>query len=383
MVAEAFHIRGNSRHAVGVDPMHVAPHETAGDGLRVGRREVAAQKDLAREAVQLCGVKSPGGCAILGQTESSLILRRDGLLPVTGQSIPPLLRPHKRPAQPLPADAADCHCHVFGPYDRFPLAATRSYSVPDAPLAAHEAMKRDVGLARTVFVQASGYDTDNRCLVAALRALGPQGRGIAVVDPDAPESLFDELHAAGVRGLRANFATLKGRYGDPATLIDALAKRVKPRGWHLQVFAESELIATLEPVLARARIDLVIDHLGLPEARAGLGQPGFQAVLRLLRTGHVWAKLSGADRISRATGRLADAVPYMQAAVDANIDRLVWGTDWPHIGFHPGTPIDNDHVLPYRPLDAGDLLDVLSTAVPDAAHRAKILAANPARLYFS
>lgn len=302
---------------------------------------------------------------------------------MTGQSIPSLLRTHKRPAQPLPANAADCHCHVFGPYDRFPLAATRSYSVPEAPLAAHEAMKRDVGLARTVFVQASGYGTDNRCLLATLRELGAPGREIAVVDPDVPERSLDEMHEAGVRGLRANFATLKGRYPDPAALLDALAGRVKRRGWHLQVFADSEQLLALEPALARARIDLVVDHVGLPDARAGLGQPGFQALLRLLRTGHVWAKLSGADRISRYTGRLADAAPYMRAAAEANIDRLVWGTDWPHIGFHAGTPVDHDEILPYRPLDAGDLLDVLSAAVPDAAQRAKILAVNPAQLYFS
>jgi 2-pyrone-4,6-dicarboxylate lactonase len=301
---------------------------------------------------------------------------------MTSQSIPPLIRRHKRPAQPLPANAADCHCHVFGPYDHFPLAATRSYNVAEAPLAVHEAMKRDVGLERTVLVQASGYDTDNRSMVAALRELGPRGRGIAVVAPDAPERVFDELHEAGVRGVRANFATMKSRYPDPAGLVQAFAPRLEPRGWHLQIFGDDALIAALEPVLASSPVDVVIDHMALPDARKGLDQPGFQALLRLLRRGHVWAKLAGADRVTRHTGRLLDAVPFMQALAGANIERLVWGTDWPHIGFHGGAAVHHDGILPYRPLDAGELLDVLATAIPDAQARAKILALNPAHLYW-
>jgi predicted TIM-barrel fold metal-dependent hydrolase len=245
-------------------------------------------------------------------------------------------------------------------------------------------MKRDVGLTRTVLVQAGGHGTDNRAMLAALVELGPRGRGVAVVEPDASDETLTELHLAGVRGLRVNFVTLKSRYGgDPAEVIAAFARRVKPRGWHLQVFAENEAIAALEPALAASEIDIVIDHMGLPNAAHGLGQPGFRALLRLVRTGHVWVKLAGADRVTRPSGRLLDALPFMRALADANIDRLVWGTDWPHIGFHAGTAVQHGDLLPYRPLDAGELLDILAAAIPDAPSRTKVLAANPARLYFS
>jgi 2-pyrone-4,6-dicarboxylate lactonase len=296
----------------------------------------------------------------------------------------PFTRRHKKPLLPLPADAADCHCHVFGPFGRFPLAAERSYNVPEAPLSAHEAMKRDVGLARTVLVQGGGHGTDNRAMLAGLAQLGQRGRGIAVVELDASDQALDELHKAGVRGLRVNFVTLKGRYrGDPAEIIDAFAKLARPRAWHIQVFADNVTIQSLESAFANAKIDIVVDHMGLPDARTGVEQPGFQALLRLLRTGHIWVKLAGADRITRSTGRLSDAVPFMRALAETNIDRLVWGTDWPHIGFHAGTAIAHQDVLPYRPLDAGELLDVLSTAIPDLAAREKVLSTNPARLYFS
>jgi len=297
-------------------------------------------------------------------------------------SITSLLRPHKRPGQPLPANSADCHMHVFGPFDRYPLAAARSYNVDEAPLAAHEAMKRDVGLTRTVLVQASGYGTDNRSLVAALDQLGPRGRGVVVVDADVSEREVAALHERGARGVRLNLVTLKGRYGeDIPGLLEAFAQRVKSRDWHLQLFADDATIAACEPALARSSVPIVVDHMGLPDAQDGLGQPGFQALIRLLRRGPVWAKLAGADRITRATGRLTDAVPFMQALVDANVDRLVWGSDWPHIGFHAGTAVAHHDVLPYRRLDAGDLLDVLIAAVPDPVLREKVLSTNPAQLY--
>jgi 2-pyrone-4,6-dicarboxylate lactonase len=290
-------------------------------------------------------------------------------------------RSHHRPSFALPAKAVDCHMHVFGPFDRFPLAAERSYNVPDAPLSAHEAMKRAVGLTRTVLVQPSGYGTDNRAMLEALRELGPRGRGVAVVDPDVPDAELDAMHAAGVRAVRLNLVSLRSRYSNPAQLIGEFAARLAPRGWHLQVFGENHLIAALEPALAQATVDVVVDHMGLPDARTGLDQPGFKALLRLLKTGRVWAKLAGADRVTRYTGQLADAIPFMRALVAANVDRLVWGSDWPNIGFHTGTAVGHDGVLPYRPVDAGELLNILGEAVPEADAREKILAANPARLY--
>jgi predicted TIM-barrel fold metal-dependent hydrolase len=290
-------------------------------------------------------------------------------------------RTHRPPTLSLPPNAADCHMHVFGPFDRFPLAAERSYNVPEALLADHEAMKRRVGLERTVLVQPSGYGLDNRALLEALRALGPRGRGVAVVDADVADAELDAMHALGVRAVRLNLVSLKSRYSDPARLIGAFASRLQPRGWHLQVFGESELIAALEPALARSPVDVVIDHMGLPEAGHGLDQPGFAALRRLLASGRVWAKLSGADRVTRQSGALRDAIPFMRALVAANPDRLVWGSDWPNIGFHTGTAVGQDGLLPYRALDAGEVLDVLGEAVPDSATRAKILADNPARLY--
>jgi predicted TIM-barrel fold metal-dependent hydrolase len=272
--------------------------------------------------------------------------------------------------------------HVFGPFERYPLAAERASNVPEALLAEYDRMQRAVGLERTVLVQPSGHGYDNRAMLAALDELGARGRGVAVVDLRAPRVELEALHEHGVRGLRLNLVTMRSRYGpDVARVLRDYARLLEPVGWHLQVFADGETLETLETPIAGSPVPIVIDHMGLPEAAAGLGQPGFQAVLRLLRTGHVWVKLAGADRITRSSGRLREAIPFMQTLVEAAPHRLVWGSDWPNVGFHPGKEASADDVLPHRELDAGDLLDVLIEAVPDAEARRRILAQNPAELY--
>ena len=272
--------------------------------------------------------------------------------------------------------------HVCGPFDRYPLAAERAYNVEEAPLEAHERMKRQVGLERTVLVQASGHGMDNRAMLAALEALGHRGRGIAVLALNAPSHELVQMQKQGVRGVRLNLATLASRHsGDPASLLDRYARLVAPLGWHVQLFVPAATLVVLAPAIERCIVPVVIDHMGLPDAAAGVGQFAFQALLGLLKQRHVWAKLAGADRITRSTGRLRDAVPFIRALAAAAPERLVWGSDWPNLGFHSGTQVRGEAILPHRELDAGELLDVLAEAVPDTATRTTILSANPERLY--
>jgi predicted TIM-barrel fold metal-dependent hydrolase len=272
--------------------------------------------------------------------------------------------------------------HVFGPFDRYPLAAERAYNVPEAPLEAHERMKRRLGLERTVLVQASGHGFDNRAMLAALAKLGTRGRGVAVLTPGSSLEEIQTLHAAGVRGLRLNLVTLSARHaGDRAQLIADYARLLAPLGWHLQVFADAATLVSIKKPLLGCSVPVVIDHMGLPDAAEGIGQPGFQAVLQLLAAAHVWVKLAGADRITRASGRLRDAIPFMRALAAVAPERLVWGSDWPHIGFHADRQAEAGTLLPFRKLDAGNLLGILDEAVPDAETRRAILVDNPARLY--
>jgi predicted TIM-barrel fold metal-dependent hydrolase len=283
----------------------------------------------------------------------------------------------------LPEHAADCHMHVIGPFDRYPLAAERAYNVPEAALEGHERMKRRLGLERTVLVQASGHGFDNRAMLAALAGLGERARAVAVLPPNASSRELESLDATGVRGLRLNLVTLASRHGgDRVQALRDYERLLAPLGWHLQLFADARTLQALETAIRRCGVDVVVDHMGLPDAAAGLEQPGFQALLRLMKGGHVWAKLAGADRITRRSGRLRDAVPFMRTLAELAPERLVWGSDWPHIGFHAGQQVHGDAVLPYRDVDCGQLLGVLEEAVPDHEARDAIMAGNPAKLYF-
>jgi predicted TIM-barrel fold metal-dependent hydrolase len=289
-------------------------------------------------------------------------------------------RSHHAPTVPPPDHAADCHMHVFGPFERYPLAAERAYNVAEAPLAAHERMKQQVGLERTVLVQASGHGTDNRAMLAALAELGSRGRGVAVVAAQTSLAELQRMHKAGVRGVRLNLYTFAARLGEPAALVRTYERLIAPLGWHLQIFCDRATLTILAEAIERCSVPVVIDHMGMPDAALGLEQPEFQTVVRLL-SGGAWVKLAGADRITRSTGRLADAIPFMRALVQAAPERVVWGTDWPNIGFHARQEVHDDQMLAHRELDAGELLDVLAQAVPDADLRHAILARNPETLY--
>lgn len=290
-------------------------------------------------------------------------------------------RSHRAPAEPLPPRAADCHMHVLGPFDRFALAPERAYNVAEASLAAHERMKVQVGLERTVFVQASGHGTDNRAMLAALAGLGARGRGVAVVAAQTPLAELQRMHKAGVRGVRLNLYTIGGRHpGDPPALLRSYERLIAPLGWHLQLFCAPETLVDLAPHIERCSVPVVVDHMGLADAAEGLDQPVFQTLLRLVSK-NAWAKVAGADRITRSSARMADAIPFMRALAQAAPQRLVWGSDWPNIGFHNRQQVHDETILPHRELDAGELLDLLAEAVPDAETRRAILVTNPQALY--
>ena len=290
---------------------------------------------------------------------------------------------HTAPAFEVPAGACDCHVHVFGPYDRFPLWPGRRYTPGPAPVEDLLALQRALGLARVVVVQASPQGTDNACLIDALRRLpagGSQARGVAVIDRATKDDELQAMHAAGVHGVRVNLES-QGE-SDPAAARRQLreaAARAAPLGWHVQTYTTLPVLVAVADEIGALPIPLVVDHFGRASAAGGTGQPGFGVLLDLVRAGKVWVKLSAVYRISdRADG--ADAGALAQALAEANPERVIWGTDWPHPGGGHGTR-SPDVVEPFFPIDDGRALNRLHEWIGDPAQRAKILVDNPARLY--
>jgi len=283
---------------------------------------------------------------------------------------PPHPDPHAPTAFRPPPLACDAHCHVFGPADRFPFAAGRRYTPPDAGIDDLARLHARLGLDRAVIVQASCHGTDNAALLDALRRGEGRYAGVAMIDEATTDAELDELHEAGVRGTRMNFVAHLG--GAPhADAVERIVFRAADRGWHVVLHLDAADLARYAPLLAWLPCPYVIDHMGRVDATAGLDQEPFRALLGLLHEGdRCWVKLSGAERLT-AVGPppYDDVVPFARALIAAAPDRVLWGTDWPH---------PNVRHMP----DDGDLVDLLAAFAPDEAVRHRILVENPARLYF-
>ncbi len=83
----------------------------------------------------------------------------------------------------------DCHVHVVGPADRYPQLPSRTYLADIAALETLRRLGAPRGVTRFVIVQPSFYGADNMLLLESLDALGGDGRGVAVVDPSAPQAI--------------------------------------------------------------------------------------------------------------------------------------------------------------------------------------------------
>jgi len=266
----------------------------------------------------------------------------------------------------VPAGAWDTHIHAIGAVGRFPLAQDRSYTPAFVPIDNYVALMDELGLAHAALVQPSIYGTDNRALVDALARHPSRFRGVAVVARDATDRELATLHAAGVRGIRANLLNRGGISLDDA---HALAQRFAAFGWHLQLQVDVSTFDRFDDV-ASLPVEVVVDHLGYMPPEKGPDEPGFRRLLRLVESGRCWVKLSAAYRLTPWRSRGYGAVaPLARALIAANPSRMLWGSDWPHTDLREDMP------------DDGELLDLLATWAADEDVRNDILVRNPKSLY--
>ena len=283
---------------------------------------------------------------------------------------PPDFKPRK-PKLQFPAHACDCHAHILGPAARYDYSPALIYTPPDCLLPDYRRMLDTVGVERAVLVQPSVYGIDNTVMLEALKSDPRRMRGVAVVRDEVSEKELQMLHEGGVRGVRLNIVDVKDR--KPGTLpmeaLSRLAHRIRPLGWHMEFLMHVDEFPDLDRSFADFPVDIVLGHLGYMRTDKGITAPGFQALLRLRKSGRCWVKLTGPMRISAAPFPHADVVTFAHALTAANAERIVWGTDWPHV-MNKG-PMPND----------GDLADLLTQWILDAALREQVLVKNPARLY--
>jgi predicted TIM-barrel fold metal-dependent hydrolase len=238
-----------------------------------------------------------------------------------------------------PPGGCDAHFHVFGPAARYPYGSDLRYTPPLAPLSDYLKLSHKLGLSRYVFVQPSAYGRDNRCMLDAMREVGAGNcRGIVDVDENAPDAEIARLAALGVRGVRINLSPVKpfesGFAPKLMPRIARLASRCAELGWQLDFLTPGWLTAALMPTLRKLRVDFTLAHFGMFQAKEGVDHPGFRQLLELLRHGdrRCWVKLTGVYRMSAAAG-FADVASMARALIEAAPDRLIWGSDYPHLSF--------------------------------------------------
>lgn len=266
----------------------------------------------------------------------------------------------------LPAHATDSHCHVFGPHSRFPYAGERSFTPVDVPRERLRALHDHLGFERALIVQSACHGGDHTAMLDALATSGGRYRGVAVVTPATDPGLVAEWTSAGVCGARLNFLPHLGGAPSAAT-VAAVVALIRPHGWHLSVHVAGSGITDYAGVIARIDVPVVIDHMArIDLARAAVDG---ESLLRLLDTGTVWVKLSGADRLSGGPRPSPAAIAFARKLVLHAPERVVWGTDFPHPNIAGAPP------------DDGVLVDTLADVAPELDLRRKLLVDNPARLF--
>ena len=275
----------------------------------------------------------------------------------------------RRPKFEVPANACDCHHHIYD--KRFPASPHWTRGFSEATVADYRALQQRLGLSRNVIVQPSTFGVDNRCLLDALTQIGStKARGIVVIDELTTDEELRHMFSLGVRGVRVNFMSPQTWGQTTLERLTSTAKRIAPLGWHVQILMSGDQIAAAEATLAGLPTQLVIDHLGRIPQPGGDMHEGTKAVLRLLANGRTWVKLSEPYEDSKVgPPGYEDASSVAKAYVSAAPNRTIWGSDWPH----PTVAKD-------KPDDA-DLLDLLEVWAPDAATRDRILVKNPAELF--
>jgi D-galactarolactone isomerase len=293
-----------------------------------------------------------------------------GAAPAHAQHAVPNSSGAKAPKLKAPANACDCHMHIYDG-ERFPPArpGPQSRMQSAAAVAQYRLLQQRIGTTRTIIVTPAAYATDNRVTLDGIEQLGPANtRGVAVVHPSVTDAELKALAAGGIRGIR--FTVFDPRSAAVSIdMIEPLARRVADLGWHVQIHMRGEQIVENAELLQSLPTQIVFDHLGRLPQPAPLDHPAFAIISRMIDKGRTWIKLSGAYMDTNVGApSYSDKLLIAQAYIKAAPERVVWGSDWPH-------PTEKD-----KPNDA-TLFDLLAEWAPDEAQRERILVTNPEALY--
>lgn len=285
------------------------------------------------------------------------------------------IRDTRRPVPAPPRKSCDCQFHIYGDPEKYPPKENSYYQPPSgATFDDARGMLKRLGFERGVIVNSMPYDTDHRLVIDVLESLSAEDRknfrATGIVKDNVSDSVMERLNSLGVRGARFNIG---GKYQEVHT-VEAIKRsmdRVREIGWHAKIHVGgADIIKYGEFLSSIKNLTMVIDHMGHLDLSLGLQQPACQWILKMLRDENWWILLSNGNRDSAMESGWDDAVPFGKAYIAAAPDRMIWGSDWPHIGWKKRMMNDAETVeLLYRYVDHDNTL------------LQKILVDNPKKLY--
>ena len=267
----------------------------------------------------------------------------------------------------VPAGACDCHTHIFDP-GKFPYAASRPYTPEAATISDVRALHRALHIDRVVISQPTVYGNDHSCTLDAIRRIGRRARGVAAFAANTSSAELDHLHRGGMRGLvvhkMSDFKDAAAQIGD--------------RPWNIETYVRLPQMEAFKDQLMASKVAVKLTLFGGAQ-NGDVHQPGFDTLLGLLRSGRVYVELSTPTHISRQAPDYRDAAPVAKTLIEANPQRITWGSDWPHAATIPGRQMTG--TVPFEQIDDAVSLNLLATWASGADQLKLILVDNPARLY--
>jgi predicted TIM-barrel fold metal-dependent hydrolase len=260
-----------------------------------------------------------------------MFTRRQALLGAAGAGVATLFRgateaiavplPSTKVKFDVPKGLTDIHRHVVGDERQYKYIPTSRYRLEPATIEDMTALDKALGVERVVLIALTGYGMDNSCLLDGLKRLGSRGRGIPQIDEKTTDRDMEMMHRAGCRGIRL----MIGPGVDEArNRLKWAGQRLKPYGWHITTpSVRLSSLDALQDDIAASPVPIVFDHWLGVTVKDGLGQPGVATLLKLLKEGHAYIKVTNAHYVSREGPNYPDAAPIAQAFIKANPQRVL------------------------------------------------------------
>jgi len=261
----------------------------------------------------------------------------------------------------------DTHAHIF---KKGLKTASNARYVPEYDATVHDYLNLldKNNISNAVLVQPSFLGIDNTYLLSGIKKYSKRLRGVAVIPPTTSLNEMKDMADQGIVGVRLNLISVSIPDFRQTPWPEFLSN-LRELKWSVDIHREAKDISLIIKPLLDAGLNVVIDHFGRPDPKLGINDPGFKSILEFGESKRLWVKLSGAYR-NGPSGRgdevASQAIPLLKQSV--GIDRLLWGSDWPHTQYERASTYQS-------------ALDSLDRWISSPEEKSLVLNHNPVALY--